>query len=171
MGPVQSELVWRLSAMSERSSQRQPKLIGRCTDLGSHGGVGKEGSRVYIDRIVVRRQTQPTRCPKCMLVVAPNDVECTTCGWDFNAPEGTQLQAASGESSSGHDIGEALFLLVFRLVVGGACWFAFMLLAMFAGFTGGYSSGQSWISFALVLGVGVLWWGVSPIAKLLTRQG
>ena len=57
-----------------------------------------------------------------------------------------------------------------RLVVGGFCWFAFSLLAVFAGFVGGYSAGSFWMTLVSLLGVGVLCWAFSPIAKVLLKR-
>lgn len=123
---------------------------------------------MHIDSIVVRRQTQPRRCPKCMLEVAPDDGECKTCGWDFNAPEGTQLQSSSDVESGGNGalLLGYLFLLLVWLFVGGAASLAPRLSPGVSGALADLAF-QVWIALPITLAAVVFWpSGVTAVGVL-----
>ena len=111
-----------------------------------------------------------TYCPRCEKEVSADAAECQHCGADFSSPDGWKPTSEPGTWKPQPTGPGAIIQAIGRLVVGGVAWFAFMLVAMFAGFTGGYSAGKAWIGFAQLLAVEVLVWALLPIFRLFAKK-
>ena len=110
-------------------------------------------------------------CPHCEKEIAAQAQECEYCGANFSNAEGwkpTSVPSVWKPKITGPDA--AVIQALGRLIIGGIGWFAFMLLAIFAGFSGGYSAGRTWIGFAQLLLVGVLVWVILPTVRLFARK-
>lgn len=109
-------------------------------------------------------------CPSCEKEVAAQAKECAHCGADFSNPDGWQPTRQPGTWRPTITGPGVVLQVVGRLIVGGICWFAFTLIAMLAGFSGGYSAGQSWLGLAMFLGFGVLCWALFPVVHLFSKE-
>jgi len=76
-------------------------------------------------------------CPRCEKEIAAEAPECQYCGADFSSADGWKPTSEPGAWKPQLTGPGAVIQVIGRLIVGGVGWFAFMLVAMFPGFSGG----------------------------------